>query len=98
MALDLLAHERQHDMKKAFTKMDDQNIPELTREQLGQGVRGKYFQQFTQGSNVVALRPEIQKAFPNSQAVNTALAHLLAFTKTAQELAVRPARRRLTAA
>jgi hypothetical protein len=78
--------------------MDDQDIPELKREQLRQGVRGKYFQQFTHNSNVVALRPEIQKAFPNSQAVNTALAHLLAFAKTAQGLAARPVRRRLVSA
>lgn len=78
--------------------MDDQAIPELKREQLGQGVRGKYFQQFTQNSNVVALRPEIQKAFPTSEAVNVALTHLLAFAKTAQSLTANSARRRLTAA
>lgn len=48
-------------MKKISTLKDDQAIPELKREQLGVGVRGKYFKQFMQRSNVVASRPEIQK-------------------------------------
>ena len=46
-------------MKKPSTGKDKQDIPELTREQLGKGVRGKYFQQYTQQSNVVVLKPEI---------------------------------------
>jgi hypothetical protein len=32
------------DMKKESTMKPDQDIPELTREQLGVGVRGKHFQ------------------------------------------------------
>lgn len=60
-------------MKKASTKMADQEIPELKREQLGKGVRGKYLKNFTQGSNVVVLQPEILKAFPTSEAVNKAI-------------------------
>ena len=79
-------------MKKASTKMADQDIPELKREQLGVGVRGKYFKQFTENSNVVVLQPEIQKAFPTSEAVNKALASLLAFTQEAQSLTARPKR------
>lgn len=71
-------------MKKRSTSKDDQDIPELKREQLGVGVRGKYHKQFTQGSNVVVLQPEIQKAFPTSEAVNKALASMLAFTQEAQ--------------
>jgi len=72
--------------------MADQDIPELKREQLGVGVRGKYFKQFTENSNVVVLQPEIQKAFPTSEAVNKALASLLAFTQEAQSLTARPKR------
>ena len=79
-------------MKKAFTTNSDQDIPELTREQLGVGVRGKYFKHFTQGSNVVVLQPEIQKAFPTSEAVNKALATLLAFAEETQRLTVRSKR------
>ena len=77
-------------MKKASTKVVEQDIPELKREQLGLGVRGKYLKQFLQGSNVVVLRPEILKAFPTSEAVNKALANMLAFAKETQGLTGRP--------
>lgn len=63
-----------------------QDIPELRREQLGVGIRGKYFKRYMQGSNVVVLLPEIRKAFPTSEAVNKALASLLAFTQETQGL------------
>ena len=66
----------------------EQDVPELQREQLGVGVRGKYFKHFTQGSNVVVLRPEIQKAFPTSEAVNKALASMLAFAQETQDLSL----------
>lgn len=66
--------------------MDDQEIPELKREQLGKGVRGKYLKHFNETSNIVVLKPEIQKAFPNSEAVNKALASMLAFAHETQGL------------
>ncbi len=77
-------------MKKASIKTASQDIPVLKREQLGVGVRGKYHAQFVQGSNVVVLQPEILKAFPTSEAVNKALANMLAFAKETQGLAARP--------
>ena len=72
--------------------MANQDIPELKREELGKGVRGKYLKHFAQGSNVVVLQPEIQKAFPTSEAVNKALASMLAFARETQGLAGRPGR------
>ena len=86
-------------MKKQSISKDDQDIPELKREQLGVGVRGKYHKQFMQGSNVVGLQPEIQKAFPTSEAVNKALASMLAFTQEAQTIthAKRTPRKRVAA-
>jgi hypothetical protein len=83
-------------MSKKSTKPDDQDIPELTREQLGRGVRGKYLKKFTQGSNVVVLRPELQKAFPTSQAVNDALTSYLAFAREAKSLTGRASGRTAT--
>lgn len=71
-------------MKKASMKMADQDIPELKRDELGKGVPGKCLKHFLQGSNVVVLQPEIQKAFPTSEAVNKALASMLAFAQEAQ--------------
>lgn len=50
---------------------------EYRREDLGQGVRGKYSERFQQSSNVVLLDEDIAEAFPNSQAVNEALRGLL---------------------
>jgi hypothetical protein len=61
---------RQRNMKKTSTNKADQDIPVLKREQLGKGMRWKYFQQYTQQSNVVVLKPEIMKAFRTSEAVN----------------------------
>jgi len=45
-----------------------------------------------QGSNVVVLQPEIQKAFPTSEAVNKALASMLAFAQETQGLTGRSSR------
>ena len=67
-------------------KMADQDVPELKRDELGKGVRGKVLKHFLHGSNVVVLQPEIQKAFPSSEAVNKALASMLAFAKETQGL------------
>jgi hypothetical protein len=79
-------------MKKASTKRSEQDIPELKREQLGKGVRGKYFEQFAQRSNVAVLNPEIHKAFPTSEAVNEALSGLLAIAREARKLTEKPKR------
>lgn len=79
------------------TKPDEADIPELTREQLGRGVRGKYCKTVLQGSNIVVLRPEVWKAFPTSETVNDALSALLAFTEEIERITTRskrPARQR----
>jgi len=76
-------------MRKASIRKAENEIPVLTREQLGKGVRGKYFRQYTQASNVVVLRPEIFKAFPTSEAVNEALANLLSITRETVRLTSR---------
>ncbi len=79
-------------MKKESTKMADQDISDLKRDSLGTGVRGKYLKHFAHGSNVVMLQPEIQKAFPTSEAVNKALARMLAFAQETQVLTGRSGR------
>jgi hypothetical protein len=37
------------------------------------GVRGKYHKQYCEGTNLVALDPDIGKHFPDSESVNFAL-------------------------
>ncbi|MGA9665489.1 MAG: hypothetical protein WBQ69_03450 [Gallionella sp.] len=70
-------------MKKRSTSKDDQDIPEYKREQLGVGVRGKYYKQFMQGSNLVLLTPELAKIFPTSEVVNSALESLVDVARSA---------------
>lgn len=76
-------------MSKASTRKAETDIPVLLAEDLGKGVRGKYFRQYSQASNVVVLQPEIFKAFPTSEAVNQALASLLAVTRETVRLTTR---------
>jgi hypothetical protein len=40
-------------------------------------VRGKYASRLRKSSNIIVLRPEVAKAFPNEEAVNTALLSLI---------------------
>lgn len=51
--------------------------PEYRREELGKGVRGKYFEAYQKGTNLVLLRPDVAKAFPTEEAVNEALRSLI---------------------
>ncbi len=37
------------------------------------GVRGKYVKEFSKGTNLVALAPDVLKDFPDSNSVNEAL-------------------------
>jgi hypothetical protein len=55
------------------------------------GVRGKYAARFAEGTNLVALDPDVAAAFPDSAAVNAALRALI-------ELADRYARGQSSAA
>lgn len=64
-------------IKKAKVTEQDTMRAEYRREALGKGVRGKYFQQHTQGTNLVLLQPEIAKVFPTQAAVNEALRGLM---------------------
>jgi len=50
---------------------DDQDLrPEYD---FSKGTRGKYAKQYTAGSNVVVLDPDVAAQFPTSEAVNDAL-------------------------
>ena len=41
------------------------------------GVRGKYYERYRQGTNIVVLEPDIAAVFPDSAAVNQALRLLI---------------------
>lgn len=71
---------------KSKQSLRDTLRAEYRREDLGKGVRGKYFARVVQGSNLVLLQPEVAKAFPTGEAVNEALRGLM---KVAQRVAER---------
>ncbi|MEK6700388.1 MAG: hypothetical protein AABZ10_15255 [Nitrospirota bacterium] len=50
---------------------------EYRREGLGVGVRGKYYGEYKKGTNLVLLSPDVAAAFPDEDAVNTALRSLM---------------------
>ena len=78
-------------MKKASAKRRDDDLRrEYDLSQLKGGVRGKYYQQATAGTNLVLIAPELADVFPDAESVNRAL-RLLADTAAA---AARPVRRR----
>ena len=58
-------------------------------------VRGKYYRRILkEGSNVVVLKPDVAKAFPNSAAVNDALRVVLQAGRAARRLTSRSTRTR----
>ena len=50
---------------------------EYRLEELGEGIRGKYYERYKAGTNVVKLDDDVAEFFPNAQAVNDALRGLI---------------------
>lgn len=47
--------------------------PEYRPEDLGEGVRGKYYEEYKRGTNLILLDPDIAEIFPDAKAVNDGL-------------------------
>ena len=62
---------KQHDLSAEELRAEYQ------RQGVGKLVRGKYASRFAKASNVVVIDQALTKAFPNSEAVNSALRGLL---------------------
>jgi hypothetical protein len=45
------------------------------------GVRGKYYERYRKGTNVVLVEPDVAEAFPTEDAVNEALRGVLGMTR-----------------
>ena len=56
---------------------------EYPEELVRSGVRGKYTKSYREGTNVVLIDPDLQKVFPDSEAVNRALREYLSTKRTA---------------
>ena len=52
---------------------DEDMRPEYPAELIKSGVRGKYVNRYREGTNVVLIDPELNRLFPNAEAVNRAL-------------------------
>jgi hypothetical protein len=69
-------------MKKKITELKDDLRAEYDMESLLKGgVRGKYANQYREGTNLVLLEPDVAKAFPNEKAVNEALRLVMELNK-----------------
>ncbi len=65
-------------MKKAAKTRKDELRREYSKADFPAGfTRGKYAKRLQKSSNIVVLRPEVAKVFPNDDAVNNALLSLI---------------------
>ena len=68
-------------MKKHDPSKHDELRPEYDFASMKGGVRGKYYQRYREGTNIVVLDPEVTKAFPSAASVNEALRGVLNTTR-----------------
>jgi hypothetical protein len=61
---------KQEEMRKEYKRAD-----------LGEGIRGKYFNEYKKGTNLVLLSPDVATAFPDDASVNEALRILMKIAK-----------------
>jgi len=71
-------------------KASDELRPEYKWEDLGVGVRGKYFEEHRKGTNLVLLSPDVVKVFPTEKAVNEALRSLISLAEKSTGRTSRP--------
>ena len=65
-------------MKKDKKPEKDELRPEYKRSDFPGGlVRGKYTKRIKESSNIIVLKPEVARVFPNGDAVNKALLSLI---------------------
>ena len=61
-------------MSQQTSESEEDDIPEM---ELSGGVRGKYYEAYRRGTNVVLLEPDVATVFRDSAAVNQALRQFL---------------------
>jgi hypothetical protein len=61
----------------------DDLLPEYDLERLGPGVRGKHYERYGAGANVVLIDPDLREDFPDSASVNRALREYLEYCRKA---------------
>jgi hypothetical protein len=65
-------------MKKNIDRRSNGDMrPEYDFAAMKSGVRGKHYEQYRKGTNVVLIEPDVAAAFPTEDAVNQALRGIL---------------------
>jgi hypothetical protein len=65
--------------------LQDELRPEYDFD-FSKAVRGKYYKQYIESSNVVVLDPDVAAVFQNAEAVNQALRAMLRFAEQTSKL------------
>ena len=73
-------------MKKAKS---DELRPEYHRDDFGNGIRGKYYEDYKSGTNLVLLSPDVSAMFPDEESVNEALRDLIKLAQKSVSLTKR---------
>jgi len=68
---------------------------EYKQEDLGKGMRGRYYEEYKKGTNLVLLSPDVATAFPDDASVNEALRGLLKIARQSTGLTKRSTGSRL---
>ena len=73
-----------------MANQQDELRPEYKREDLGQGIRGKHYEEYQQGTNLVLLSPDVAAAFPTEEVVNETLRSLIKIAQRSKSLSGSP--------
>ena len=69
-------------MKRTVERRNRDDVrPEYDFASMKGGIRGKHFEEYRKGTNVVVLNPDVAEAFPTEDAVNQALRGILTTTR-----------------
>ena len=64
--------------RRPKTELDDEMRPEYD---FSQGVRGKHYKQYREGTNLILLDPDVAEVFRDSESVNQTLRLLIQIAK-----------------
>jgi hypothetical protein len=73
-------------MKKPIEPPNHDMRQEYDFASMNGGVRGKYYDEYRKGTNVVLLKPDVCEAFPTEDAVNEALRGILSTARAVRRI------------
>ncbi|HYL16040.1 MAG TPA: hypothetical protein VEV41_23605 [Terriglobales bacterium] len=79
-------------MKRTVERRNRDMRPEYDFASMKGGIRGKHFEEYRRGTNVVVLKPDVAEAFPTEDAVNEALRGILTTTRAVRRIGGLPDR------